>query len=137
MGKYEADIAAINALYDQYVHGANTGDLDLFISVWADDATRMEPDTPAITGKEQIRAHFKIPFEQFNIDIAVYGEGEVQVSDDLAFSRGNYTLALIPKDGGPTTKFDGKWLDILKKEADGSWKVYIDSVSYNAPPKVE
>ena len=137
MSTNEADIAAINVLYEKWVRGVNTGDLDLFLSVWADDATRMEPDTPAITGKEQIRAHFKAPFEQFNYDTDVYGDSEVQVSGDLAFYRGNYTLALTPKDGGPTTHFDGKWLDILKKQADGSWMVYIDSVSDNAPPKVE
>jgi len=133
----EADIAAINELYDQYCLGANTGDLDLFISLWTDDAIRMEPNTSAIFGKEQVRAHFKISFEQFNINVAIYGETEVQVSDDLAFSRGTYTLSLTPKEEGPTTYIDGKWLDILKRQADGSWKIYIDCINYNAPPKVE
>jgi len=133
----EADITAINELYDQYCLAANTGDLDLFISLWADDATRMDPDIPAIVGKENIRAYFKVAFEQFNTNVAIYGETEVQVSDDLAFSRGTYTLSLTPKEGGPTTHIDGKWLDILKRQADGSWKIYIDCVNYNAPPKVE
>ena len=137
MSTNEADIAAINALYEKWVRGLNTDDFELFISVWADDSTRMEPNSPAITGIEQVRAHFKVPFEQFNYGTDVYGDSEVQVSGDLAFYRGNYTLALTPKDGGPTTHFDGKWLDILKRQADGSWMVYIDSVSDNAPPKVE
>lgn len=132
----ETDITAINELYDQYCLAANTGDLDLFISLWADDATRMDPDLPAIVGKENIRAHFKVPFEQFNTNVAIYGETEVHVSGDLAFSRGTYTLSLTPKEGGPTTYIDGKWLDILKRQADGSWKIYIDCVNYNAPPKV-
>jgi len=133
----EADITAINELYDQYCLAANTGDLDLFISLWADDATRMDVDYPAIFGKENIRAYFKVPFEQFNTNVAIYGETEVQVFDDFAFSRGTYTLSLTPKEEGPTTHIDGKWLDILKRQADGSWKIYIDCVNYNAPPKVE
>ncbi|GAG86570.1 unnamed protein product, partial [marine sediment metagenome] len=61
------DIAAINELYDQYCLRVNTGDLDLFISLWTDDATRMDVDLPAIVGKENIRAHFKPRFEKFNI----------------------------------------------------------------------
>ena len=137
MSTNEADIAAINVLYEKYVRGVNTNDFELFISVWADNSTRMEPNTPAITGIEQVRAHFKIPFEQFTYDCGVYGDSDVQVSGDLAFYRGNYRMALTPKEGGPRTNFDGKWLDILKKQADGSWKIYIDSVSDNAPPKVE
>jgi len=130
------DITAINELYDQYCFGVNTGDLDLFISLWTDDAIKMDVDFPAIFGKENIRAYFKVPFEQFNINAVIYGETEVQVFDDFAFSRGTYTLSLTPKEGGPTTYIDGKWLDILKRQADGSWKIYIDCLNYNAPPKV-
>ena len=66
-----------------------------------------------------------------------YGGRGIKVSDEWALSRGNYTLSLTPKDGGPRTHFDGKWLDILKKQPDGFWKVYIDCVNDNAPPKVE
>jgi uncharacterized protein (TIGR02246 family) len=137
MGNYETDVAAINALYDKYVRGLNNDDFELFISVWADDSTRMESDIPAITSLEHIRPHFKVFFEQFTLVCGVYGDSDMQVSGDLAFYRGNYTLALTPRDGGPTTHIDGKYLDILKKQPDGSWKIYIDSVSDNAPPKVE
>lgn len=112
-------------------------DFELFISVWADDATRMEPNSPPITGIEQLRAHFMPIFEQFNFDTDVYGDFDVQVSENLAFYRGNYNLDLSPKSGGLTIYLDRKWLDILKKQPDGTWKVYIDSVSDNAPPKVE
>jgi len=133
----EADIAAINELYNQYCLRANSGDLDGFISLWGDNAIRMDPDIPAIFGKEQIREFFKTSFEQFNANVAIYGETEVQVADDLAFSRGTYTLSLAPKEEGPTIYIDGKWLDILKRQTDGSWKIYIDCVNYNAPPTVE
>ncbi len=133
----EDDISAINELYDQYCLKANAGDLESFLSLWEDNAIRMEPDSPAIFGKENIRTFFKVKFEQFNINVAIYGDTEVQVEEDLAFSRGTYTLSLTPKEGGPTTHIDGKWLDILKRQADGSWKIYIDMVNYNAPPKVE
>ena len=137
MNAFEADVAAINGLYDQWGIAANTGDLDHFMSLWADDAILMNPDTPAIFGKGPIRAYYRVLFEQFDIKVAIYGETEVQVSGDLAYSRGTGTLSVTPKEGGPTTLADSKWLDILKKQADGSWKVYCDCVTNNAPPKVE
>lgn len=133
----EADIAAINELYDQYCIHANAGDLDNFLSLWEDNAIRMEPDNPSIIGKENIRKFFQVSFELFSINVAIYGDTEIQISEDMAFSRGTYTLSLTPKEGGPTTHIDGKWLDILKRQTDGSWKIYIDMVNFNASPVVK
>jgi len=127
----EADIAAIKEHYDQYVLCANTGDLDLFISLWADDATRMEPGTPAIVGKENIRPHFKKLFDQFNNKMIMIGETEVQVSGDLAFAYGTVTLSSTPREEGPAIQTDIKWLDILKRQADGSWKIYVDCINFH------
>lgn len=127
----EADIAAIKAHYDKYFIAANNNDLDLFISLWTDDGIRMEPGYNAIVGQENIRALFEEPFKKYNIESAPYGEMEVEVSGDLAYSRGTYLLKLTPKEGGPTTHFDGKWLCILKRQVDGSWKFYIDCINDN------
>jgi ketosteroid isomerase-like protein len=106
------------------------------MSLWAADAIQMGQDTPAFIGHEQIGGSYKVFFETFNLKTAIYGETEVEVSGDLAFSRGTYTLSFTPKEEGPTTHIDGKWLDILKRQADGSWKIYRDCVTNNAPPKV-
>lgn len=133
----EANISAINQLYDQWCISVNSGNLDHFISLWADNAILMNPDTPAIFGKDQIRTYYQPLFEQFNIIVSIYGETEVQVSGDLGYSRGTGTMTMTPKDGGPTTFIDAKWVDILKKQANDSWKVYCDCVTNNAPPKVQ
>jgi uncharacterized protein (TIGR02246 family) len=133
----EEDIAAINELYNQYCIKGNAGDLDNFLSLWEDDAIRMDPDKPSIIGKENIRKFFEPSFGLFSVNVKVYGNTEIQISGDMAFSRGTYTLSLTPKEGGPTTHFDGKWLDIDKRQTDGSWKIYIDMVNYNVPPVVE
>lgn len=133
----DADIAAINELYDQYGLGANTGDLDLFLSLWADDAIRMEPDAPAIVGIEQIQARFEFFFGQFDQKLDIHGETEVQVSGDMAFSRGAFSVSLAPKKEGPTSYINGKWMDILKRQADGSWKIFRDCAIFDTPPQAE
>ena len=133
----EEDIAAINELYNQYAIHANTGDFDNFLTLWEENAILMEPDIPSIIGKEKIRSFFEPSFEQFNLNVVLNDNAEIQISGDIAFSRGTYTLSVTPKEGGPTTHFDGKWLDIDRRQADGSWKIYIDMINYNAPPVVE
>jgi uncharacterized protein (TIGR02246 family) len=131
-----ADVEAINEIWNQYVLGANTDDLELWISLWDENGIRMAPDTPATFGKEQIRAQMEPLFGQFNFEITINNE-EVQIAGDWAFSRGAYILSLTPKVGGETTTFEGKYLTILKRQADGSWKVARDCFNYNAPPTTD
>jgi len=129
----EADITAIKKIFKQYTSAAETGDLDLWISLWIANGIQMPPDTPAKIGKEQILARMKPLFDQFIIKIPITIK-EVRVSGDLAFSHGTYTLSTTPKAGGETTKVTGKYLTILERQADGSWKIARDCFNYNAPP---
>jgi len=132
----EADITAINEIWTQYVATLTAGDLDLWISLWTDDGIRMAPDAPAVIGKEQIREAMKPAFDQMTFDIAIANK-EVRVAGDWAFSRGTGTLSTTPKKGGKTTKIDGKYLTILERQADGSWKIAIDCFNSNVPPTSE
>jgi len=127
----EADVAAIRQVLDRYLLAVNTNDMDLFMTCWADDAKRMEADFNIIVGKEDIRERFKIFFDHLSIDIAFYGEIEVEVADDLGFSIGNVIIESAPLEGGPTSYQDIKVTDIFKRQADGSWKIYMDHTSPN------
>jgi len=93
----------------------------------------MPPDTPARIGKEEIREKMKPLFDQFIIKIPITSK-EIRVAGDLAFSRGTYTLSTTPKAGGEATRVTGKYLTILERQADGSWKIARDCFNYNAPP---
>jgi ketosteroid isomerase-like protein len=59
---------------------------------------------------------------------------EVEVSDDLAFARGTYSMDFIIKANGAVIPYEGKYLTVFKKQSDGSWKIYRDSYSSNTPP---
>ena len=129
----EADIAAINELWNQYASAVTTGDLDLWISLWTDNGIQMAPDAPAVIGKEQIRAKYESIFGQVIFKMAITNE-EVRVAADWAFSRGTYTASITPKAGGETTEIDGKYLTILERQTDGSWKIVRDCFNSNVPP---
>jgi len=131
----EADIAAIEDVLNQYAVAVNTGDFELWLSLHADDVVKMGPDAPAIFGREELRAKKEAAWDNFTLEMALYPE-EAQVSGDLGFARGNYTLSITPKAGGETivTVPDGKYSTICKRQADGSWKIYIDCYNSNVPP---
>jgi len=132
----EADIAAIEEIWDNYALGMITGDLDLWMSLYTDDTIKMLPDEPAVFGKENLRTSMKPLFDNFTIEMAIYNE-EVQVAGDWAFSRGTFTATLTPKEGGEPLYMDGKYLDILERQADGSWKIARDCFNSNVPPPTQ
>jgi ketosteroid isomerase-like protein/Tol biopolymer transport system component len=129
----EADITAIEEVLNQYAIGCNTGDLELYMSLHADDIVKMPPDAPATFGKEELRASAKPGFDNFTSEAVLYPE-ETQVDGNMGFTRGNYTLSLTPKAGGEPIFVDGKYLTICKRQADGSWKISHDCWNSNVPP---
>ena len=126
----KADIDAINKIYHQYATGISTGGLDLWMSIWINDGIRMEPDLPAITGKEQIRARMKSIFDMYKFKMTIDVE-EVEVFGDRAFSRGTYKYTMTPRKEGEPYANTGKYLTILERQADGSWKFARDCFNNN------
>ena len=130
----DTDIAAIKDLVNQYGAALNSGDIDLWMSLWDDNAIQMPPNATVVLGEEQLRAKYEGLFAEFILNIVINNE-EVRVDGDLAFSRGNYNLSIIPKAGGETVMVDGKYLSIMERHTDGSWKLIRSCFNDNAPPK--
>ena len=130
----EADIAAIEDVLIQYCVAMETGDLELWLSLHADDIVKMAPDAPATFGKDELRASTKPLFDNFIIDMA-YNREEIQVDGNLGFARGTFTATMTPKAGGEPLYMDAKTLGIYKRQADGSWKLAQNCYNSNVPPQ--
>jgi len=126
----KADLAAIKAVMKQFAVTINAGDLEGWISLWTDDGIQMFPGVPARIGKKQIRAGMKPAFDQFILKMEITNE-ELRVAGDLGFARGTYAESIVPKSGGEREKYDGKYLTILERQADNSWKVARDCFNSN------
>ena len=61
----EADIAAIKSLTEEYDAAINSGDLDSWMSIYTDDAVRMQPNMPVLVGKDAIRSVMQYFFENY------------------------------------------------------------------------
>jgi uncharacterized protein (TIGR02246 family) len=128
----EADISAIKEMLKQFAVTINAGDFEGWISLWTDDGIQLFPGGPARIGKEQIREGMKPAFDQFMLKMVITNE-EIRASGNLGFARGTYKESMVPKAGGETWEYDGKYLTVLERQSDGSWKVARDCFNSNVP----
>ena len=137
--KNEADITAIKEILNQYAVASNAGDLDLWISLWADDGVQMLPDTPTRIGREQILEAMKPGFDQMTVDIAITSVEDARIYGDLGLTRCNYKVDMTPKTGGETIHAvrDGRALTLYGRQSDGSWKIVYDCGNSNSLPEQE
>jgi uncharacterized protein (TIGR02246 family) len=110
-------------------------DLDKVMAHYADDASVLMTDMPIHTGKDSIRPLFKdlLADPNFALDIQT-GKVEVAKSGDVAYSQGTYTFVATGPKKKPVTE-KGKYIEVYKKQADGSWKVAEDMNNADAPAK--
>ena len=126
-----ADVAQVYQLWNEVAAACHAGDLERWLSLWIEDGIQMAPDAPRRLGKAQIRAGMQPGFDHFIMSDMIINTEEVRVMGDRAYSHGTYTFDMVPKEGGETMAISGKFLDILVKQADGSWKMAIDCHNYN------
>ena len=109
-----------------------TGDLDLILEGWADNAVMMAPNIPSLIGKNAIKAYveegLKIPGYSIRWEPL-----EVHVSDcgDMAYMIERNEIIVNDSLGSPVLSYN-KTVTVWRKQTDGSWKNVIDM--WNADP---
>lgn len=132
----EADQAAIQQVWVDYANAVMTGNVDAYMALWADGGVQMPPGVPPNVGKDAIRASTakKMAGGSDNTTVMKIDPKEITILGDYAYSRGLYTVNVTGSDGSVLGKTDGKFMTILRKQADGSWKIYRDIFNSNVPP---
>lgn len=128
-----ADEATLKNLDAEWSKAAGAKDLDKTASYYSDDALVLPPNMAAIQGKPGARAMWQGMFS-----VPGFGGGwkvskvEVARSGDLAYLTGTYELSETDANGKPVTD-KGKYLEVWKKQSDGSWKCIIDMFNSDLP----
>lgn len=124
-GAAEEDADAIYREYaDTIIRGYETGDIDLYMSVFSDDVVAMPPGGPTVTGAQAYRAMAEAFFDPaMNVAVTVEPQ-HVMIAGDMLIARANATHAMTPAAGGDTTTLNSKVLEILQRQEDGSWKCH-------------
>jgi len=128
------DEAALRKLDDEWSKSAGSSrDVEKTVSYYSDDAVVMPPNIPTLSGKEPIRGLWKSMLESPSFSGGWQAtKVEVARSGDLAYVSGNYEFKETDAGGKPITD-KGKYLEIWKKHADGSWKCVADMFNSDLP----
>jgi ketosteroid isomerase-like protein len=97
---------------------------------YAPDAMLLPPNGPAVQGRKAIAEYLASfpPITHFEVvDLDVVGAG------DLAYIRGTYDMTLSPPDG-PSFRDVGKYIEIWRRQADGSWRCSADIFNSDVAP---
>lgn len=103
----------------------NNEDADSIAAHFTDDAILMAPGEPAATGPAAVAAYYQSIFDAYDPTLESRYV-EVEVSGDLAYGRGIARVTLVPEDGGAATTTVSKYLNIVARQPDGSWKTTHD-----------
>jgi uncharacterized protein (TIGR02246 family) len=124
---------ALRDLDAQWSAAAATKDLDKTVSFYSDDAIVMPPNASAARTKEAIRSAWKEVLTSPGSAVSWKAtKVEVAKSGDLACVSGTYEQTTIDASGKPVTD-RGKYVEIFKKQADGTWKVVADIWNSDLP----
>ena len=126
-----ADQASIRSVDSAFVAAANAGDAEAIAAVYADDGALLAPNLPPQKGRDAIRAFWGGFLDAYTVRFEVASD-TIEGRGDLAYNQGHYRFTAVPKAKGvPGVADEGKFLEILKKQPDGSWKYVLDMYSSN------
>ncbi|MGE5568384.1 MAG: YybH family protein [Rhodospirillales bacterium] len=126
------DMAAIKALFDKHLAAFNAGDSAAVAALFTDKGALIPPDRQPLGGKEVIRYGLRIAFGLYSAKVTPEA-AEIDVSGDLAYAWRKYSLTITDKTAGEQRDLVATWLDILKRQPDGSWKIHLEMVSADKP----
>lgn len=117
------EVEAIAAWFDRYLAAINAGDLEGWLGFVADDAVIMPPDEVPISGMEAIRPRYEVVYATWAFDFRARVD-DIVVAGDLAVLRAFYDETVTPRGEGELISFSGSWLMVLRRQTDGSWKLW-------------
>jgi uncharacterized protein (TIGR02246 family) len=123
----EADAKSIQADGEQWQKDFAAKDADKLVSHYTDDIVVMNPGQSAIKGKDAALAALKpmLSDPAFRLTFEI-GKVEVARSGDIGYATGPYQLAYTDPVSKKVIEDKGNYVEVYKKQADGSWKSAYD-----------
>jgi uncharacterized protein (TIGR02246 family) len=118
--------AAIRKLVgEDYDKAEKAGDVSAKMRLYTADAVLLPPKGPAVSGQQAIRVWHEAIFKKETSQILSKVD-EIQTFGEWGFARGTSSGTVTSKAGGQRRKSTEKWLVLVRRQADGSWKIARD-----------
>ena len=127
-----ADEATIRASAPAFAAAYNAGDTDALAAMYWEDAVLQPPGAPSATGRDAIHAFLAgdiVATKAAGLTMNMLESGAVDVSGDLAYDAGTYTVT----DASGATVDTGKYLSVFQKR-DGKWLFIRDTWNSDMAP---
>ncbi len=124
----EADVNAIQEIWITYASTRVAADAETWLSLWDEGAVKMSQGKPVQT-LDDMKAGAPKKFVPGSLSGMEINPEEIVVMGDWAFSRGNYNVNW--EQDGKNMAVDGLFMTILKRQEDGSWKIFRDMAYLN------
>lgn len=119
----EQDSQAIAELFEAWCATFNAQNLTDLRSYYPADAVLMPPNAPSIHGPEKILEEWFRPLlTAYNAAISLAPD-EIRSEREWGFVCGTYVVRVAPKAGGEFTEERGSFLDVVRRDRDGKWKI--------------
>ena len=128
-----ADEKAIRDMETAWVAEFAAKDIDKIVAHYADDGTLLLSNAPTMSGKDAIRAGMKMATADPNFALDLKTVKVYVSKDDLAYSQGTYSYKGTDSKTKRVMAEKGRYVQVYKKQADGSWKVVEDINTPEAP----
>ncbi len=126
----DADVTAIRAVGQAFASGIVAHDFDRVMAQRTDDIVWMVPNGPPLAGPAAVRMALD---SGARATAFVITSERTEGSGNLAYDRGSYAYSAVM--GGDTVTERGKYLQILRRQPDDTWRIALDMWSSNdAPP---
>ena len=114
----------------EWLEAFNAGDASGVAAKYADDGRMLGPNVDILQGRPAIEAYLK-EFIQMNAKLS-FSLVDLHDAGDTCVAVGKYELAFEPPGMGPQ-KDSGKFVEVWKRQSDGSWLIADDIYNSSLP----
>lgn len=112
----------MTAVSDQEAAVMRSGDMSTYLAILCEDAVYLPPNASTKRG-EELRQGLREFVNSNLVEWPRFEHGETIIGGDLAFHEYIYTMKVTPKAGGQPATGYGNGMQVLRREADGAWKI--------------
>lgn len=117
---------AIDAGNAAFLRAWQTGDADLFASLFATDGALLRPGGGLTVGRENIRARMKNVFSRVCMTFGTITTVDVFVIGNTAYETGQWTFTIGPRGSTTAEPDSGNYVEVWTRDKAGAWKMWRD-----------
>jgi len=114
----------IEQTWEQFKGSWEKGDASASAAFFTEDGINMPFYGSTQKGRKEIETFIANGFSANKYKVINLKTEEVFAHGDMAYEFGTIEQTLTPHNGGESITFKGRYISVLKKQSDGSWKFY-------------